>query len=107
MKKTILTLFAFFALSNLMADDTIVMPKKFTIYPSEVSVYQPIKVNQPILLDKTDLKGNKFSDETLLAMPINFPSQDKFKKVLKPNKKHFFRLEKPKKAKFFTCYLFM
>jgi len=63
--------------------------------PSGIYSFAPITVQQPVLLDSTDLKDSKFSDETLLSFAISFPEQERFTTELKPDSAGFFHLSKP------------
>lgn len=65
------------------------------VSPSKVRSYGGIKVNKPILLDSTNLKNSKFSDDMLLSYSIAFPEHVSFKNELKPDTAGFFNLPKP------------
>lgn len=62
--------------------------------PQRISLYGPINVVKPLLIDSTDLKGNKFSDENLLSTFINFPNQSQFNTSITPDN-NYFRFQKP------------
>ena len=63
--------------------------------PNTLSGYGPVKVQKPLLLDSTDVKGKKFTNENLLSTSINFPDQSKFTNVLFVDTAGYFHLQKP------------
>lgn len=99
MKKYIFTLITFITLfASLNAQ------KK--IHPTELWMYGPISVYKPILLDSTDVKGKKYSNENLLATTINFPEQTKFKSITRLDSTAFFTLQKPTQGNAFYLISF-
>ncbi len=72
----------------------LVAQEKFT--PSTIRSFKPIEVTKPVLLDSTNLKDTKFSDDMLLSYSIAFPEQSKFDNLLKPDTAGYFNLDKPK-----------
>lgn len=63
--------------------------------PDKVWINGPIKIIQPLLIDSTDLKGEKYKVENLLSTPINFPSQSMFTIPVTSNNNDYFTLPKP------------
>ena len=88
MSKNIL-LIAFVTFSSLCFAAT----PKFS--PNTLSVYGPVKVQKPLILDSVDVKGKKYSDDNLLSTAINFPEQSKFTGVLFVDTAGYFRPAKP------------
>lgn len=88
MSKNIL-LIAFVTFSSLCFAAT----PKFS--PNTLSVYGPVKVQKPLLLDSVDVKGKKYSDDNLLSTAVNFPEQSKFTGVLFVDTAGYFRPAKP------------
>ena len=66
--------------------------------PAGIRSFAPVTVYQPVLLDSTDLKASKFSDETLLSYFVSFPAHERFTTELKPDTAGFFHLPKPDKG---------
>ena len=74
--------------------------------PSGIHSFVPITVQRPVLLDSTDLKDSKFSDETLLSYSISFPEQERFTTLLEPDTAGFFHLPKPENGYAFQLLSF-
>lgn len=81
------------ALSVLTASITLVAQQK--ISPNNIKSFGAIKVNKPILLDSTNLKNNKFSDDMILDYSIAFPEHNRFTNEIKPDTVGFFNLSRP------------
>ncbi len=64
--------------------------------PTEVTTFNPITIQSPILLDSVNLSDKAFSKELLLSSSINFPAPEKFTGKMIPDTTGFFRLSKPK-----------
>lgn len=78
------------------------------VKPEKVWVLGPINLVKPLQIDSTDLKGEKFKTDDLMATPINFPEHSKFTTQLTPENNDFFRLEKPTKgASFYLISFFV
>ena len=88
MKKNI-----FIAIALLISTFCIASTPKFC--PQKLAAYGPISVQKPLLLDSIDLKGKKYTSETLLATPVSFPSQNKYTLQLQPDTAGYFYLTKP------------
>lgn len=93
----------FLALSLLFVLPLAAQQKQF---PQTVKAMGPIPVQNPVLLDSTDLQNKKFSGETLLSFPISFPSQERFSTDLTPDALGFFHLPKPEKGHAFQLVSF-
>ena len=65
------------------------------ITPSELWMYGPINFFQPVMIDSTDVKGKKYTDDNLLSTAVNFPAQERFTHVIKTDTAGYFRLPKP------------
>lgn len=85
--KTLLALLTICAFS-LSANVKIVKAEK-------VWMYGPINLVQPLMFDSVNLKGEKFKNENLLAVSVNFPDHNRFSTPLTPENNDFFRLPKP------------
>ena len=92
---TALTLFA----ASLFAEQQIFMPQT-------INAFAPIPVQNPVLLDSTNLQNRAFSDEILLATRISFPAQERFTTVLLPDTAGFFHLPKPQTDRAFQLVSF-
>ena len=64
--------------------------------PTEVTTFNPITIQSPILLDSVNLSDKAFSKELRLSCSINFPAPDKCTGKKIPDTTGFFRLSKPK-----------
>lgn len=99
MKKYIFTIITLFTVLSVCA-----VSKK--INPTELWMYGPISVYKPIMIDSTDVKGKKYTNDNLLATNINFPEQAKFQSLLKPDTAGFFYLPKPASGNVFYLISF-
>lgn len=86
-KKTICTVIAAFIIVASLSAQRVFMPQK-------LFTFEPIAVQNPVLLDSTNLNQTKFSEELLLSYSISFPEQEKFKTELIPDSSGFFFLPK-------------
>ena len=97
-KKIFLCLTALLLTTNLFAETT------FT--PQTISAFTPIPVQNPVLLDSTNLRNAAFSDEILLASRISFPAPERFTTVLTPDADGFFHLPRPQTPRAFQLLSF-
>lgn len=65
-----------------------------SIIPPELWMCGPIQVYEPIMLDSTNLKGEKYTEENLLATSISFPAQSVFTNILRPDTAGYYSLPK-------------
>lgn len=63
--------------------------------PKKINFFGPIQVQKPVLLDSTNLKDKKFSDETLLDYNIAFPAPERFTQTVLPDTAGFFHFSQP------------
>ncbi|VBB43766.1 conserved exported hypothetical protein [uncultured Paludibacter sp.] len=101
MKKIILTLAA-----SLMLFSAFAASKK-SITPPELWMFGPVNIYKPVMLDSTDVKGNKYTDENLLSTNINFPEQQKFTTVLRPDTTGYYNLPKAENNAFYLISFYI
>lgn len=66
-----------------------------TARPEKVKFFGPIRVEKPVMVDSTNLKSKKFTDDMLLSYNVIFPSHERFQNELKPDTAGFFHFPKP------------
>ena len=69
-------------------------PKR-TVTPAQLWMYGPVNFFKPVILDSTDIKGKKYTEDNLLSTTVNFPAQERFSTVIRPDTAGYFRLPKP------------
>lgn len=90
-KRTICSIVAIFIIfTNLTAQRVFTPQKLFT--------FEPIAVQKPVLLDSTNLKDNKFTEDMLLSYSISFPGHDRFTNILTPDSSGYFFFQKPEQG---------
>lgn len=77
-----------------------------TTKPLKLWSYGPVAVQKPVLVDSINLKGEKFTAESLLASSVNVPAQSRFTGVLTPDTAQFFYVQKPAVGSAFYLYSF-
>lgn len=55
----------------------------------------PITIVNPLKIDSTNIKGEKFDEKSLLKMPLTIPEQNAFVRPLKADTGHYFYPAKP------------
>ena len=66
----------------------------------------PVAVINPLIVDSTNLKGDKYSDKELLKMSLTIPEQTAFVRPLKSDTAGYFYAEKPREGYTFQLFSF-
>lgn len=74
-----------------LAQQTITLKKLY-------STGKSYDVENPVMIDSVNLKGNKFDNKSILESFISFPDQSAFIEVLKPDLSNYFFVSKPQKG---------
>ena len=64
------------------------------IIVKDARVFDPIALHKPVLLDSTNLKDVKFSEELMLSSAISIPKHERFKNHLSSDTAGFFHIDK-------------
>src|SRR5690606_3065835 len=68
------------------------------VSPQKVAIFHPIQVQNPVMLDSTDLNNKIYNNEMLLSSPVSFPAQERFTTELTPDSAGFFHFIKPEQG---------
>ncbi|WP_419034081.1 prolyl oligopeptidase family serine peptidase [Dysgonomonas gadei] len=66
----------------------------------------PVAVINPLIVDSTNLKGDKYSEKDLLKMNLTIPEQTAFVRPLKSDTAGYFYAEKPREGYTFQLFSF-
>ncbi|MDR1714993.1 MAG: prolyl oligopeptidase family serine peptidase [Prevotella sp.] len=66
----------------------------------------PVAVINPLIVDSTNLKGDKYSEKELLKMSLTIPEQTAFVRPLKSDTAGYFYAEKPREGYTFQLFSF-
>lgn len=66
----------------------------------------PVAVINPLIVDSTNLKGDKYSEKELLKMSMTIPEQTAFVRPLKSDTAGYFYAEKPREGYTFQLFSF-
>jgi dipeptidyl aminopeptidase/acylaminoacyl peptidase len=66
----------------------------------------PVAVINPLIVDSTNLRGDKYSEKDLLKMSLTIPGQTAFVRPLKSDTAGYFYAEKPKEGCTFQLFSF-
>ncbi|MDR1883690.1 MAG: prolyl oligopeptidase family serine peptidase [Prevotella sp.] len=73
---------------------------------SQIYAAPPVAVMDPLIVDSTNLKGEKYSEKDLLKMNLAIPEQAAFVRPLKSDTAGYFYAEKPKEGSAFQLFSF-
>lgn len=72
----------------------------------QVYAAPPVAVINPLIVDSTNLKGDKYSEKELLKMSLTIPEQTAFVRPLKSDTAGYFYAEKPREGYTFQLFSF-
>ena len=73
---------------------------------SQIYAAPPVAVINPLIVDSTNLKGDKYSEKDLLKMNLTIPEQTAFVRPLKSDTAGYFYAEKPREGYTFQLFSF-
>lgn len=98
MRKILLINFLFISVWLFAATDSLQLEK--------VQIYKQIAIQNPVLVDSTNVKGEKYGSDKVLSSAINIPDHKQFNSTITADEDGYFQLQKPTKGEAFQLLSF-